>query len=149
MVVREDEIAVRGFDFAEGFEGHPDVKLPVRGSKKSAGYDFCTLVDITIPSGETKVIPTGVTAYMLDDEWLHLKARSGLSVKKGTIAGAGVIDSDYYPNEIGVVIHNFGKKPLEFGKGDKVAQGIFQKYLIADDDEANAERTSGFGSTGR
>jgi dUTP pyrophosphatase len=149
MTLNKDEIAVRGFDFAEGFEGNIDVRLPIRGSKKSAGYDLHTLVDITIAPGETGVIPTGVTAYMLDDEWLHLKARSGLSIKKGTIAGAGVIDSDYYPREIGVVIHNFGKKPLEFGKGDKIAQGIFQKYLLADDDEAEAERNGGFGSTGR
>ena len=32
-------------------------------------------------------------------------------------------------------------------KGDRIGQAIFQKILIADNDNAEGERTGGFGST--
>ena len=32
-------------------------------------------------------------------------------------------------------------------KGERIGQAMFQKYLVADDDEAQGERTGGFGST--
>ena len=34
-------------------------------------------------------------------------------------------------------------------KGEKLGQGIFQKYLITDDDNAEGVRRGGFGSTGK
>lgn len=124
--------------------------IPTRGTKKSAGYDFHAVDGITIPPMTTKLVKTDITVHMENDEWLHLKSRSGLSFKKGIIVGAGVIDSDYYPNPIGVVIHNFSNEDFVVEKGDKIAQGIFTKYLTTTaEDEVELERTSGFGSTGK
>ena len=36
---------------------------------------------------------------------------------------------------------------VEIKKGDCIGQGIFEKYLVADDDIAEGERKGGFGST--
>ena len=34
-------------------------------------------------------------------------------------------------------------------KGDTIGQAVFQKYYVADDDNAKGERTGGFGSTNK
>ena len=48
-------------------------------------------------------------------------------------------------------ILNLGAADFHVEKGMRIAQGIFYKYLVADDDEAGAGevRTGGFGSTGK
>ena len=67
----------------------------------------------------------------------------------------GVIDSDYYSAEneghIFIKLTNDGHsgKTLKIGKGEGFAQGIFLEYGITVDDEADAERKGGFGSTNR
>ena len=39
---------------------------------------------------------------------------------------------------------------MQIEKNMRIAQGIFQKYLLTDDDDANAiKRMGGFGSTGK
>jgi dUTP pyrophosphatase len=37
---------------------------------------------------------------------------------------------------------------LHIKKGERVAQAIFEKYLLADGDDAEGERNGGIGSTG-
>ena len=46
-----------------------------------------------------------------------------------------------------IALKNEGEKVFTVNKGDKYAQGIFQKYLITDDDNADGTRKGGFGST--
>ena len=36
---------------------------------------------------------------------------------------------------------------IEIKKGERIGQGMFQKYLVTDNDVAEGERTGGFGST--
>lgn len=64
----------------------------------------------------------------------------------------GVIDKDYYGNpdndgHFYVQLINIKSEPYEIKKGDAIAQGIFMKYLVTDDDNASGERLGGFGST--
>lgn len=63
---------------------------------------------------------------------------------------------DYYNNEgnegeIFVKLHNQGDKELVIPAGEAMAQLMFQKYLIADDDAdtVGGTRTNGFGSTSK
>ena len=44
---------------------------------------------------------------------------------------------------------NEGKEVLRINKGDRFAQGIFNKFYLVDDDCADKDRTGGFGSTGK
>ena len=68
--------------------------------------------------------------------------------------GVGVIDADYYGNpetdgHFQVLVFNVLNHDLQIKKGDRIAQVIFQKFLIADGDDASGQRRGGFGSTDR
>lgn len=102
------------------------------------------------------LIPTGIKAYMLDDEVLKLFNRSGNPMKMGLIMGnsTGIIDKDYHNNpgnegHIYAQFLNFLPFEVTIKKGEAMCQGIFEKYLAVDDDIAEGERLSGFGSTGK
>ena len=43
---------------------------------------------------------------------------------------------------------NITDKPVTIHAGDRIVQGVFAKYFTVDDDNADGERTGGFGSTG-
>ena len=45
--------------------------------------------------------------------------------------------------------YNIKEEDVEIKKGDCIGQGIFQKYLVTDDDIATGERLGGFGSTSK
>ena len=125
--------------------------LPQRGTSKSSGYDIRALENVFIPANSWKLVPTGLTAYMLDDEELQIRPRSGLALKKGIVVlnSPGTIDSDYYGKHIGVILMNNSTESIKVKAGDKIAQAIFSKYLIVDNDEpVNLVRAGGFGSTG-
>lgn len=102
------------------------------------------------------LVPTGVKAYMGEEEVLILANRSSNPLKQNLVLsnGIGVIDSDYYGNEdndghiMGQFI-NFGAKPVLIKKGERIFQGMFQPFLLADNDVAGGKRVGGHGSTGR
>ena len=75
--------------------------MPVRGTSKSAGYDFATPVDIEIKPHSKALIWTDICSYMEDDEVLMLHIRSSVGIKQGLMLAniTGVIDSDYYQNK--------------------------------------------------
>ena len=149
----------RGFEVAKGFE-EADINLPQRSTAHSAGYDFECAEDVEIPpfcKSEKKptLVKTGVKAYMADDEALFLYNRSGNPGKKGLVLAnsVGVVDSDYYGNpdndgHIMFAFYNFFPETVTLKKGERIGQGIFQKFLKVDNDAADKSRESGFGSTG-
>ncbi len=155
---------MRKFEVCKGFE-NSGVNLPKRSTALSAGYDFECADDVIIPSiwknkenGKSHkgtLVSTGVKAKMPSDMFLELYSRSSLFNKKGLILGnsVGVIDSDYYNNQEndGVIMFNLvniGFEDVLVKKGEKIGQGIFNKYYTTDDDESSATRSGGFGSTG-
>lgn len=150
---------IRGFEVAKGFE-NSKINLPIRKTKCSAGYDFEAAEDTIIPSFKkgTKptLVKTGVKAYMKEDEVLILANRSSNPGKKGLIMAnsIGVVDSDYYGNpdndgHIMFAFYNIKEEDVEIKKGEAIGQGIFQKFLSIDNDNATEERKGGFGSTSK
>lgn len=128
------------------------VKLPVRSSTGSAGYDFVSPIGFTLGHGESVVIPTGIRCK-IDDGWmLGLYPRSGLGFKTHVRLAntVGVIDSDYYyaDNEGHIMVKLVADRLLTVNPGDRICQGIFTEYGITEDDECEAKRTGGFGSSG-
>ena len=90
---------------------------------------------------------------MGDDEVLLLDVRSSMGGKFMLANTLGVIDADYYSNEkndgnIGVFLLNISDETLTINAGDRIAQGMFFNYLIADNGNTDAVREGGFGSTG-
>lgn len=129
---------------------------PKRGSKNSAGYDFFSPVYAVIPAKSTVKIPTGIKAYMQDDEVLMIYPRSSIGFKTNIRLSntVGIIDSDYYNNpdnegHMWIKFYNPTDKEYIINIGDKIAQGIFTKFLITDDDDVTEERNGGLGSTGK
>ena len=162
----------RGFEIVTSFE-NKGIQLPIRATHHAAGYDFEAAEDVVIPSiwkqlfsraigNEKKVekklkpvlVPTGIKAYMGEDEFLQLANRSSNPLKRFLVLsnGVGVIDSDYYDNEaneghIMFQFTNFGVRDVTIKKGERIGQGIFLPFLKADQDETSGERTGGFGSS--
>ncbi len=150
---------LRGFEIAKGFE-NKDINLPIRKTKYSAGYDIEAAEDTVVPSFKKGMNPTliktGLKAYMQDDEVLFLYNRSSNPKKKGLILAnsVGVIDKDYYGNSdndghIMFAFYNIKDEDITIKKGEAIGQGVFQKYLVTDDDNAEGERMGGFGSTSK
>lgn len=144
----------RGFEVVTKYL-NDNLKLPERKTTGSAGYDFSAAVTTEILPNEIGFVTTGIKAYMQNDEVLQMYPRSSLSFKKKLIKAnsVGIIDSDYYNNpdnegEIMLILYNFGKEKVVIEKGERIAQGIFTKYLTADNDDTKIKRLGGFGSTG-
>ena len=105
------------------------------------------------------MVKTGIKAYMQEDEFLELANRSSNPGKKGLVLsnGVGIVDSDYYNNEenegeIAFPFYNLSNESIVIKKGEKIGQGVFRKYLEADEDASNTldnTRSGGFGSTGK
>lgn len=128
-----------------------DVNIPRRQTYSSAGYDFESPVDITIPPGEYGKIHTGIAFNCRTHQFLSMHIRSSKAFKDRLVLtnSVGIIDADYYPNEIIIEFYNRSNKPVRIKKGDRVAQGIIQEYhTVYNDEPVERERVSGIGSTG-
>lgn len=135
------------------------IKLPKRATAKSAGYDFFAPYTVFLLEGDSITIPTGISVEMDDDVTLLLFPRSGLGFKHRIQLDntVGVIDADYYmnPNNEGHIMCKLTRDSRTgdyynstiIKQGSGYMQGIFVNYLKTDDDDSEAVRTGGFGST--
>ncbi len=145
----------RGFEIVKGYKNEA-VIMPKRQTFNSAGYDISSVENVELKPNEVKLIKTGLKAYMLEDEVLKIYIRSSVALNKGLMLAnhVGIIDCDYYNNEkndghIMIPIYNFSNQLVIIRKGEKIAQGIFQKYLVVDcDSPIHQKRMGGFGSSG-
>ena len=126
-----------------------ETELPRRATKYSAGYDFYAAVSAEIKPGEKYVIPTNTVVEMDEDDVLLVFPRSSYAIKFGLdlVNSVGVIDADY-KDQILICYRNTGDEPFFIKRGDRIAQGVFVKFLKTDDDKADGERNGGVGSTG-
>lgn len=134
---------------------YPELQLPTRGTKNSAGYDFYCPIDITLLPAQKTIIWSDVKVDMEEGEYLAMHIRSSLGIKQGIILSniTGIIDKDYFENpnndgNIGLALLNTSGVGVEIKRGDRLCQGIFSKYLITEDDAPLSEvRIGGIGST--
>lgn len=123
--------------------------LPKRATNGSAGYDFVAPYNVSVPPNGVATIYTDIRAYMLPDEVLKIYPRSSMAIKRGVtlLNDVAIIDSDF-KGEIVLSLHNRSMITVTIKKGEKIAQGIFQKYLTCGD-EPSVARNGGIGSTGK
>ena len=138
-----------------------DVKTPIRGTEGSAGIDFFVPNDYpqslcTIEPGDRYFIPSGIKANVPEGYALIAMNKSGVSMKKGLMVGACVVDSDYQ-GEIHLHLINASNKPVTIEPGDKLTQFLLVPVNhcdveLVDVDDLFTEETTrgsgGFGSTG-
>jgi len=139
----------------EGVLPLEEIPLPRRATAGSAGYDFVSPLEVTVPPEGTALIPTGIRAEMEPGWVLLLFPRSSLGFRHGLRLSntVGVIDSDYAfaKNEghIMVKLRNPQSGPVTIGRGERFCQGVFLPYGTAEEEDDFAERSGGFGSTGK
>ena len=135
-----------------------DINLPERSTAYSAGYDFYAIENTHVFSRGVTYVKTGVKVKLASDEFLMLCNRSSNPGKKELVLinGVGIVDSDYYGNpdndgEICFAFSSLNETGSFIKKGEKIGQGIIQKFIKAENDNSSnstAVRAGGFGSTG-
>lgn len=129
---------------------------PHYGSAAAAGADLYAVLDapVTLDSGETRLVGTGLAVEIPEGFVGLVCARSGLATKRGLAPAnkVGVIDADYR-GEILVALHNHGTSPQTVEHGERIAQLVLVPYLTAEFAAADtltdtARGGGGFGSTG-
>ena len=142
-------------DIIDSKETYDSYNLPVRHTNCSAGYDFESILSFELQPGEIKKIPTGIKVQMNQDEMLMIVVRSSTGFKYNVrmCNQVGIIESDYYNNSsneghMWIALQNEGTEVFKVEAGDRVAQGIFVKFLTVDEEEKiDNERNGGLGST--
>ena len=133
-----------------------EVSLPKYETSGSSGMDLAANIDdkITIDSGKTVIIPTGLSLSIPKGFEVQIRPRSGLAAEqKITVLNTpGTIDADYR-GEIKVILINLGKDSFIVERGLRIAQmvvcPVVQAQLKEVNDLSETERgKGGFGSTG-
>lgn len=134
---------------------YDNIKLPVRATAGSAGYDFFAPFTMQVRSYNELLIPTGIRVILEPDEFLMIVPRSGLGFKHYWRLSntCGIVDCDYsYAKNEGHImakirVENHEDDTVTVRTGEGFAQGIILKYGITEDDNATEKRVGGFGST--
>ena len=134
-----------------------DIELPIYKTPGSSGMDLVAYIKnkITINSGRTAIISTGIAVAIPKNYEIQIRPRSGLAAKKGisVLNTPGTIDSDYR-GEIKIILINLSKKSFVVKSGDRIAQMILCPVAKGRLKEVkNLPKTvrgkGGFGSTGK
>lgn len=134
----------------------PNATIPTYGSEYAAGADLyaCISEAITIKSGETFLVPTGLAMEIPLGYAGLIYARSGLASKKGLAPAnkVGVVDADYR-GEVMVALHNHSNVDAAIEPNERIAQLVIAPFLTGvfhQVEELNdtVRGIGGFGSTG-
>ena len=124
----------------------------VRANPTDAGLDICSDEDVIVFARERRLIHTGLFVAIPEGFVGQIWSRSGLSLKSGIEAGAGIIDS-HYRGEVGVLLYNHGTEPFIIKRGDRIAQLLTLPLsghvpVQTEELESTERGEGGFGSTG-
>lgn len=131
---------------------------PTRAHDGDAGLDLRVQRHLTVACGRTVMTDTGVHVAVPEGHVGLVFIRSSVGAKRKVhlANGTGVIDSGYR-GSIGLALHNFGRYPVTFSAGERVAQLVILPIFTGPDVQVDrldmlGESTrghGGFGSTGR
>ena len=126
--------------------------VPTKGHMDDAGWDLYSFEAISVPSGATVLVSTGIAMAIPKGYVGLIWDRSSMGVK-GIHRHAGVIDSEYR-GEVKVCLHNTTKESYHIERGDRIAQMLIQEaptfiqHVVHELDSTN-RGDGGFGSTGK
>ena len=136
---------------------NPDVTLPEYETKGASGCDvraFLPEGPLVIPSGEWRLVPTGLCPEIPLGYEIQVRPRSGLAYRNGItcLNTPGTVDSDYR-GEIKVNLINHSKTDFVVENGMRIAQFVIAKvenasFEVSDDLSQSERGEGGFGSTG-
>ena len=103
-----------------------DAIIPARASKRSAGLDLYSSINVNNDTNSIKKINTGICISLPENSYGSIRDKSSLAAK-GILTLGGVIDNDY-TGEI-IVIMTSLIEPIKIKKGQKIAQLIVSNIL--------------------
>lgn len=132
-------------------------ELPNYATKESAAFDLLAAIDesVTIPAFETKFIPTGLSIWINNPDFvLIMTPRSGKGCKEGKVLAntVGIIDSDYQGPLI-MCVYNRTSNEIIVNPGEHIAQALLlPKYrinysIVEEFSNVTQRGENGFGST--
>ena len=133
-----------------------EIPLPKYETSGSSGMDLAANLksEISIESGKTAIIPTGISLSIPKGFEIQIRPRSGLAAKKriSVLNTPGTIDADYR-GEIKVILINLGSETFIVEKGLRIAQMVVCPVVKAKFEEVTELNETkrgrgGFGSTG-
>lgn len=134
-----------------------EIPLPYYATAGSAALDLHACIDtpVTIPGGESVLLPTGLAVSIQENHVGIVAIRSSMGIRHGIVLsnGVGIIDSDYRgPLHVG--LHNLGKTPYTVQPGDRIAQLMIvpvtrHEVEVVEELDDTPRGSGGFGSTGR
>lgn len=113
--------------------------------------DLYAAAEVVIPARGRALVPTDLALELPPGFRARIHSRSGLSLKHGIEAGAGLIDNSYR-HALGVLLYNHSDEDYAVREGDRVAQLCIERYTHPIFTEvasvAPSARTTGWGSSG-
>ena len=100
--------------------------IPTRASKRSAGLDLYSSIDVCIEVGSIKKISTGICVSLLEGSYGSIRDKSSLAAE-GLLTLGGVIDNDY-TGEI-IIIMTSLIEPIKIKQEQKIAQLIVSNIM--------------------
>lgn len=113
--------------------------------------DLHAAAGAVVPARGRALVATDLALELPEGFRARIHSRSGLSLRHGIEAGAGLIDNAFR-HPIGVLLYNFSDEDFTVRPGDRIAQICIERYheprfVEAERVEAT-ERTAGWGSSG-
>ena len=107
----------------------PDLPLPQRAHPGDAGCDLYITADTVLQPGERAVVGTGVCIALPDGYAGFVHPRSGLAARCGvTVVNApGTVDAGYRGEVKVILLNTDTEHPVQFRRGDRIAQLVIQK----------------------
>lgn len=151
------------------YKCHPDAVVPQIQEPDAAGFDLHAIEGFSLYPWQRIVVGTGLVVQPPDGYHTEVLLRSGMAYKHNImlINGVGLIDRSYAGanDELKVMLYraplaNVGPElldirsgePVQFKKGDRIAQLVFRKterFELVEVDTAPGDNRGGFGSTGQ
>ena len=98
-----------------------DAIIPTPASKRSAGLDLYSSIDVNIDINSIKIMNTGIRVSLPRNSYGSIRDKSSLAAK-GILISGGVIDNDYTGEIIVIMTSLIESTKIE--KGQKIAQLI-------------------------
>lgn len=129
-------------------------RIPRYEREDDAGLDLVSIEEVELPSGESRLIHTGIAIELSPNTEAQIRPRSGLALKHSitVLNSPGTIDEGYR-GEIGVILINHGKDSFLVTRGMRIAQMVIAPVIRVKIEEIGqlsetARGSGGFGSTG-
>jgi dUTP pyrophosphatase len=129
----------------------PTATLPRVMQPGDVAADLYAAEDAVIPARGRALVATGLVLELPAGFRARIHSRSGLSLKHGIEAGAGLIDQGYR-HPVGVLLYNHSEVDFPVAVGDRIAQVCIERYTHPTFEEVQAVdatgRSTGWGSSG-